>query len=152
MTDEQERMRQAVWSVYYKARGLRRSVLPPSVRPMRAEGALDILLEHKDENRGARRRRALLEAGAGNLHQREREGVATRVGKLAGRLNVNHRVLDDVGTPKADVAADRLITDATVQSEVQKYVAANGTDYNTIYEVFLPSSSRTVSRWRRYPT
>src|SRR3954453_6227347 len=30
------------------------------------------------------------------------------------------------------------VPDATVQSEVQKYVAAHGTDYNTIYEVFLP--------------
>ena len=33
------------------------------------------------------------------------------------------------------------VSDATVQSEVKKYVAAHGTDYNTIYEVFLPSSS-----------
>jgi hypothetical protein len=33
------------------------------------------------------------------------------------------------------------VTDATVQSEVKRYVAANGVDYNAVYEVFLPSSS-----------
>jgi hypothetical protein len=33
------------------------------------------------------------------------------------------------------------VSDATVQSEVKKYVAAHGTDYNTIYEVFLPKTS-----------
>jgi hypothetical protein len=31
------------------------------------------------------------------------------------------------------------VTDAMVQSEVQKYVAANGTNYSTIYEVFIPN-------------
>ncbi len=113
MTTEKERMRHAVWSVYYKARGLRRSVLPPSVRPMRAEGALDILLEHKDENRGARRRRALLEAGAGKFHKRERDEVATRVLRLAGDLNIHPRVLDGVGTDGADDAADEVLGDAT---------------------------------------
>jgi len=113
MTDEQERMRQAVWSVYYKARGLRRSVLPPSVRPIRAERALDILLEHKDQNRGARRRRALLEAGAGKLHRRERDEVTTRVLRLAEDLNVHPRVLHGVGTDQADDAADELLAEAT---------------------------------------
>jgi hypothetical protein len=33
------------------------------------------------------------------------------------------------------------VSDATVQSEVKKYVAAHGTDYNTVYEVFLPKTS-----------
>jgi len=41
----------------------------------------------------------------------------------------------DTTTPPTNV------TDAIVQQEVQRYVAANGTDYNTIYEVFIPSSS-----------
>jgi hypothetical protein len=31
------------------------------------------------------------------------------------------------------------VTDAMVQAEVKKYVAANGTNYNTIYEVFIPN-------------
>ena len=30
------------------------------------------------------------------------------------------------------------VTDATVQAEVKRYVAAHGTNYSTIYEVFLP--------------
>lgn len=33
------------------------------------------------------------------------------------------------------------VTDALVQSEVKKYLQSNAVDYNTIYEVFLPSSS-----------
>ena len=41
----------------------------------------------------------------------------------------------DTTTPPTNV------TDATVQSEVQRYIAANGVDYNSVYEVFLPSSS-----------
>lgn len=41
----------------------------------------------------------------------------------------------DTTTPPTNV------TDATVQSEVKKYVAAHGVDYNAIYEVFLPSTS-----------
>jgi hypothetical protein len=41
----------------------------------------------------------------------------------------------DTTTPPTNV------TDATVQSEVQKYVAAHGTDYNTVYEVVTPSTS-----------
>ena len=31
------------------------------------------------------------------------------------------------------------VTDAIVQQEVQRYVAANGTNYSTIYEVFIPA-------------
>jgi len=118
MTDERERMRHAVWSVYYKARGLRRSVLPPSVRPMRAEGALDILLEHKDENRGARRRRALLEAGAGKFHKRGRDEVATRVTQLgydsleswAGVANLEDRVDGDTEIDPVVLEALRELT------------------------------------------
>jgi hypothetical protein len=33
------------------------------------------------------------------------------------------------------------VTDTIVQQEVQRYVAANGTDYSTIYEVFTPAGS-----------
>jgi hypothetical protein len=38
-------------------------------------------------------------------------------------------------------APPQNVTDAAVQSEVKKYVAANGVDYNAIYEVVLPASS-----------
>ena len=31
------------------------------------------------------------------------------------------------------------VTDTIVQQEVQRYVAANGTDYSTVYEVFIPA-------------
>ena len=41
----------------------------------------------------------------------------------------------DTSTPPTNV------TDATVQAEVQRYVAANGVDYNAIYEVFIPPGS-----------
>jgi len=41
----------------------------------------------------------------------------------------------DTTTPPTNV------TDTIVQQEVQRYVAANGTDYSTIYEVFIPSTS-----------
>ena len=77
-TDEKERMRRAVWGLYSETRGLHPAVLPSDVRPIRVERALDILLEHKDENRGSRRRRAVLEAGAANLHQHSRPGIADR--------------------------------------------------------------------------
>jgi hypothetical protein len=30
------------------------------------------------------------------------------------------------------------VTDSVVQSEVKRYVAAHGTNYSTVYEVFLP--------------
>jgi hypothetical protein len=33
------------------------------------------------------------------------------------------------------------VTDATVQSEVKKYVTSHGVDYNAVYEVFLPKTS-----------
>ena len=41
----------------------------------------------------------------------------------------------DTTTPPTNVS------DSIVQQEVQRYVASNGTDYSTIYEVFIPSSS-----------
>jgi hypothetical protein len=47
----------------------------------------------------------------------------------------NQADMFDTTTPPQNV------TDATVQSEVKKYVAAHGVDYNTIYEVFIPSTS-----------
>ena len=142
MTDEKERMRHAVWSVYYKARGLRRSVLPAGVRPLRAEQALDVLLEHQDQNRGARRRRAVLEAGAGQLHERERDGVATRVLKLAADLNVSRSVLDQVGTPKADAAADELLAHATARG--LDCVAVKTLDIKVEYDPRSHDSTLTV--------
>lgn len=45
----------------------------------------------------------------------------------------------DTSTPPTNV------TDAAVQGEVQRYVAANGTNYSTIYEVFIPSTSYSSS-------
>ncbi len=38
-------------------------------------------------------------------------------------------------------APPQNVTDAIVQGEVKKYVAANGVDYNAIYEVMLPATS-----------
>lgn len=45
----------------------------------------------------------------------------------------------DTSTPPTNV------TDADVQSEVKRYVAGHGVDYNAIYEVFIPSSSYSSS-------
>src|SRR5258707_15826681 len=56
-------------------------------------------------------------------------------GNIATGSLINQADMFDTTTPPQNV------TDATVQSEVRKYVAANGTDYNTIYEVFIPSGS-----------
>jgi hypothetical protein len=56
-------------------------------------------------------------------------------GNIATGSLINQADMFDTTTPPQNV------TDATVQSEVKKYVAANGTDYNTIYEVFIPSGS-----------
>src|SRR5258708_1384399 len=50
-------------------------------------------------------------------------------GNIATGSLINQADMFDTTTPPQNV------TDATVQSEVKKYVAANGTDYNTIYEV-----------------
>ncbi len=41
----------------------------------------------------------------------------------------------DTTTPPTNV------TDATVQSEVKKYVSSHGVDYNAVYEVFIPKTS-----------
>src|SRR5207247_4719006 len=54
---ETDRMRQAMWSVYYKSARRRRSVLPPRLRPMRLEDALDGLIVHRAQTGGARRPR-----------------------------------------------------------------------------------------------
>jgi hypothetical protein len=56
-------------------------------------------------------------------------------GNIATGSLINQADMFDTTTPPTNV------TDAIVQSEVKKYVAANGTDYNTIYEVFLPKTS-----------
>ncbi len=56
-------------------------------------------------------------------------------GNIATGSLVNQADMFDTTTPPNNV------TDAIVQSEVRKYITANGADYNTIYEVFLPSTS-----------
>jgi hypothetical protein len=103
MDQEQLRMRDALWSVYFKAADRSRSVLPPAVRPLRLEHALDILIDHKDQHGGARRRRAVFELAAAGLHDtvRARPAVARRVKRLATDLGVEH-ILDRVQRP-ADI-------------------------------------------------
>ncbi len=56
-------------------------------------------------------------------------------GNIATGSLINQADMFDTTTPPANV------TDATVQSEVRKYIAANGVDYNAIYEVFIPKTS-----------
>jgi hypothetical protein len=63
------------------------------------------------------------------------EDPVSGYGNIATGSLVGQADMFDTTTPPTNV------TDATVQSEVKKYVAANGVDYNAIYEVFLPSSS-----------
>lgn len=53
----------------------------------------------------------------------------------AGSLKGSQPDWFDTTTPPTNV------TDATVQAEVSRYIAANGFDASTIYEVFIPSSS-----------
>jgi hypothetical protein len=45
----------------------------------------------------------------------------------------------DSSTPPTNV------TDAAVQGEVQRYLATHAVDYNTVYEVFIPSTSYSSS-------
>ena len=93
---ETDRMRRAMWSVYYKSAGHRRSVLPPRLRPMRLEDALDVLIAHPDQHGGARRRRAALRLAAADLHEKARPEVVHRVTKLANEVHVEG-LLDSVG-------------------------------------------------------
>src|SRR4029077_10146615 len=102
----------ALWSFYFTARGLNHAVLPPETRPIRAEEAGEILLAHEDRNNGARRRRALLEAGGGNLHSPHPPAVRDRVHALAGNMKIHPQVLDGVGTQGANAAADHLMAHA----------------------------------------
>ena len=55
--------------------------------------------------------------------------------QLTSLATDNPAVWNDTSTPPANV------TDATIQSEVMKYVNSYGFDSSAIYEVFLPSSS-----------
>jgi hypothetical protein len=112
MRNENERMQHALWSVYFTARGLDPSVLPRKARPIPVEEGLDVLHAHQDQNRGARRRRALLEAGAGNLHSRHPRAVADRAKALAKKLQIDPDVLTHVGTERAEDGADLLLADA----------------------------------------
>jgi hypothetical protein len=63
------------------------------------------------------------------------EDPVSGFGNIAQGSLVNQADLFDTTTPPTNV------TDATVQSEVKKYIASHGVDYNTVYEVFLPSTS-----------
>ena len=107
---ETDRMRQAMWSVYYKSARRRRSVLPPRLRPMRLEDALDVLIAHPDQHGGARRRRAALRLGAANLHKKARPEVVHRVTKLANEVYVE-RLLDPIGKPHLR-SLDRVLASA----------------------------------------
>jgi hypothetical protein len=61
-------------------------------------------------------------------------GGATQYIQLSNLQGVQADWFDTTNPPTA-------VTDTIVQQEVQRYVAANGTDYNTIYEVFTPAGS-----------
>ncbi|MGA7615817.1 MAG: hypothetical protein WBX15_11630, partial [Thermoanaerobaculia bacterium] len=63
------------------------------------------------------------------------EDPVSGYGNIAQGSLVNQADWFDTSTPPQNV------TDATVQSEVQRYVAAHGVDYNTVYEVYLPKTS-----------
>jgi hypothetical protein len=63
------------------------------------------------------------------------EDPVSGYGNIATGSLVGQADLFDTTTPPTNV------TDAAVQSEVQKYIAAQGVDYNAVYEVFIPSAS-----------
>jgi hypothetical protein len=63
------------------------------------------------------------------------EDPVSGFGNIAQGSLINQADSFDTTTPPTNVP------DATVQSEVKKYIAAHGVDYNTVYEVFLPSTS-----------
>jgi hypothetical protein len=124
-------MKQALWSVYFKRRDLRRAVLPPPIRPLAAEDGLDLLRSHRDRYGGARRRRAILEAGGGNLHRFDetRAGIAARVRDLAGTLGIDETVLDRVPDAGPD-ALGKIApgTDACVAVKTEEI----GVDYDPV--------------------
>ncbi|HJQ84090.1 MAG TPA: hypothetical protein VKA21_08445 [Candidatus Binatia bacterium] len=117
MRTEKERMKAALWSLYFKRRGGRRSMLPPELRPIPAEHALDVLIAHPDRHGGARTRRGLLEAGAADLHKPNttRHAVTQNVHGLAGKLGVPPSILDGVGTADAPDAARALLANASTR-------------------------------------
>jgi len=63
------------------------------------------------------------------------EDPVSGYGNIATGSLANQADWFDTTTPPTNV------TDAIVQSEVKAYIAGHGVDYNTIYEVFLPSGS-----------
>ena len=129
---ETDRMRRAMWSVYYKSAGRRRSVLPPSLRPMRLEDALDVLMAHPDQHGGARRRRAALRLGAADLHvdTKARPEVVDRVKKLAKDVNVDH-LLDPVG--KRDLRSRGQVLATAPRPEID-CVAVNNVGIKVRYD------------------
>jgi len=121
-------LRDPLWSVYFKAAGLRRSVVPPRLRPIQAEQALDHLLAHQDEHGGARRRRALFALGGSQVHKNERPTVTERVKDLAHDLRVN--------TTDLDVLGKRAGLDAALQVAPKgvECVAVNVTGIKVAYD------------------
>ena len=63
------------------------------------------------------------------------EDPVSGYGNIAQGSLVNQADWFDTSTPPTNV------TDSIVQQEVQRYIASHGVDYNTVYEVFLPSTS-----------
>ena len=63
------------------------------------------------------------------------EDPVSGYGNIATGSLVNQADMFDTTTPPTSV------TDATVQTEVKKYITAHGVDYNAIYEVFIPKTS-----------
>jgi hypothetical protein len=142
MTMTDENMRQAVWSVYVKARGLKRSLFPDGTAPVRLENALDRLFAHRDRHGGARRRRAVLEAGAAKLHQDADHHVRDRVRKLAGEMNVEPKTLTDVGTPAAPAAAVDAINHLAANGVTSAAVKTD--DLRVVYDPRTHDSTLTV--------
>jgi hypothetical protein len=64
-------------------------------------------------------------------------GHVNTIGNTAGyTLQGSQADWNDTTNP---LPANGNVTDSLVQQEVQRYVASHGTDYNTVYEVVLPS-------------
>jgi hypothetical protein len=63
------------------------------------------------------------------------EDPVSGYGNIATGSLVGQADMFDTTTPPT------AVTDSIVQGEVKKYVAANGVDYNAVYEVFIPRTS-----------
>jgi len=82
-------------------------------------------------------------------------GVASSIGSYVGRFGTTgeyNTITQYSGILQSNLAGGQAnwydtstppqnVTDATIQGEVNRYIAANGFDASAIYEVFLPSTS-----------